>query len=143
MCIFVTNTPFSVALSPAVQTVADTSAASGVGYFSYEKSQLTPEVISNLTSYLGTQNDSDANAAIFDFADATDASLKKRQRGCKSYPGGASWPSRIVWRLFDLFLGGSLIEGVPAAAVCYPDWPQYDEAKCAELDVTWTDPAWR
>ncbi|KAK7712510.1 hypothetical protein SLS64_004894 [Diaporthe eres] len=122
--------------------VAD-NAASGVGYFAYEKSQLTPAVISNLTSYLEAQNNIDSNAAIFDFANASDASLRKRHRGCKAYPGSASWPSKVVWRLFDLFLGGSLIEGVPAAAVCYPDWPQYDEAKCADLGVSWTDPAWR
>ena len=133
----------SVALVPAVETVTDTVAASGVDYFSYETSQLTPEVISSLTTYLETQNDSDASAAIFDFANATDASLKKRFRDCKAYPGSASWPSKLVWRLFDLFLGGSLIEGVPAAAVCYQDWPQYDEAKCADLGVSWTDPAWR
>lgn len=129
-------------MSPAVLNVADT-AASGVGYFSYEKSQLTPEVISNLTSYLEAQKDSDASASIFDFANASDAALRKRHRGCKAYPGTASWPSKMVWRLFDLFLRGSLIEGVPAAAVCYPDWPQYDEAKCADLSVTWTNPAWR
>lgn len=133
----------SGALSPAVQAVTGTVAASGVDYFSYEKSQLTPEAISSLTSYLETQNYSDASAAIFDFANASDASLRKRHRGCKAYPGSLSWPSKIVWRLFDLFLGGSLIEGVPAAAVCYPDWPQYDEAKCADLGVSWTDPAWR
>lgn len=118
-------------------------AASGVGYFSYEKSQLTPEVISNLTSYLEAQNSIDADTSIFDFANVSYANLEKRHRGCKAYPGTASWPSKMVWRLFDLFLGGSLIEGVPAAAVCYPDWPQYDEAKCADLGVTWTDPAWR
>ncbi|KAI7783097.1 FAD-linked oxidoreductase YvdP [Diaporthe eres] len=129
-------------LSPAVQNVAE-NAASGVGYFSYEKSQLTPEVISNLTSYLEAQNNIDSNAAIFDFANASDPSLRKRHRGCKAYPDSASWPSKLVWRLFDLVLGGSLIEGVPAAAVCYPDWPQYDQAKCADLGVSWTDPAWR
>ena len=126
-----------------MQTLTDTVAASRVDYFPYEKSQLTPKVISSLTSYLEKQNDSDASASIFDFANASDASLQKRNKGCKAYPGTASWPSKLVWRLFDLSLGGSLIEGVPAAAVCYPDWPQYDEAKCADLDVSWTDPAWR
>ncbi|KAJ0107569.1 hypothetical protein J7T55_007759 [Diaporthe amygdali] len=133
----------TTAFSPAVQDVTDTVAASGVGYFPYEKSQLTPEVISNLTSYLATQNTSDANAVIFNFANASDASLSKRHRTCKAFPGDAWWPSKLVWRLFDLFLGGALIEGVPAAAVCYPDWPQYDDAKCADLDVSWTNPAWR
>lgn len=129
-------------MGPVVQDVVYNS-ASGVDYFSYEKSQLTPETISNLTSYLEAQEDIDVSSSMFDFANASDTSLKKRDRGCKAYPGSASWPSKIVWQLFDLFLGGSLIKGVPAAAVCYPDWPQYDEAKCADLGVTWTDPAWR
>ncbi|KAL1848531.1 hypothetical protein Daus18300_013584 [Diaporthe australafricana] len=131
------------ALSPAAQDVTNTVAASGVGYFPYEKSQLTAEVISNLSSYLATQNTSGVEAAIFDFANASDAIPRKGDRTCKSLPGDASWPSRPIWRLLGLLLGGSLIEGVPAAAVCYPDWPQYDEAKCADLDVSWTDPAWR
>ncbi|KAG8165509.1 hypothetical protein KVR01_004061 [Diaporthe batatas] len=136
---------------PAVEIVKDAAAASGVGYFPYEKSQLTPGVLSSVASYLGTHNGSGsgsgADAAMFDFASASDAPPEGgwSQRGCKAYPGTAAWPSDPAWRLFGLVLGGgSLIEGVPAAAVCYPDWPRYyDEARCAELGVSWTDPAWR
>lgn len=126
-----------------METVTDAVAASGVDYFSYEKSQLTPEVISSLTTYLEAQNSSEISTAVFDFANTSDVSPEKPQRGCKAYPGSASWPSKSTWGLFDRLLGGSLIEGVPAAAVCYPDWPQYDEAKCSELGALWTDPAWR
>lgn len=63
---------------------------------------------------------------------------------CKLMPGDESWPTDTDWEHLSRLLGkGSLIKGVPAAAVCYPDWPQYNESKCAEVTAGWTDPAWQ
>ncbi|KAI0174399.1 hypothetical protein BJ166DRAFT_561931 [Pestalotiopsis sp. NC0098] len=62
---------------------------------------------------------------------------------CKFMPGDAEWPSNSQWQDFNSSLGGALIQGFPTAAVCYPDWPQYDEARCAEVTQLWTDPEWQ
>ncbi|KAI2606605.1 FAD-binding domain-containing protein [Hypoxylon sp. NC1633] len=125
-------TPETVA--PAVDTVDPDAASSGVDYFPFESSQLTPDVISNLTDYNLT------SVELFDFSD-TDAGAEKRAaRVCKTYPGDKAWPSTPIWDLFNILLGGALIKGVPAAAPCYTDWPEYNAATCASITAQWETP---
>lgn len=122
----------SIHLSHGVRTVSG-YASSGVGYFPYEAKQLTTEILaeSNVTF-----------ANLFAFGGTNNVSASNSTRGCKLLPGDKNWPSSSVWDAFDSLLDGALIKGVPAAAVCYEDWPQYDESKCAEVQASWNDPAW-
>ncbi|KAI1388551.1 FAD-binding domain-containing protein [Hypoxylon trugodes] len=119
-------------IAPAVETVEDASASS---YFPYELEQLTPDVLSNLTNY------NLSNVDLFTFSE--DGLTKRASRACKTYPGDWNWPSRPIWNLLNILLGGALIESVPTAAPCYSDWPQYDEAKCASITSQWETPSYQ
>ncbi|KAF6799524.1 hypothetical protein CSOJ01_12452 [Colletotrichum sojae] len=127
----------SSTISPAVEEVAADTASSGIDYFGFEAAQLTADVIANLTSYNLT------DASLFDFGSEDDALEKRAARSCKVFPGGRAWPSDLTWFLFDLLTGGALIDGVPAAAPCYENWPQYDKAKCEEITSKWTTPQYQ
>lgn len=129
------------ALAAAVQPVNAESSKAGVKYFDFEKQQLTDSALADLTTILLSTNASHVN--LFAFANFSDDSLGKRANSCKALPGDDAWPSTSVWWLFDVVLGNSLIEGVPAAAACYEDWPQYDEVRCSEIQDSWTDPSWQ
>lgn len=122
----------------AAEQVPQDSAASQVGYFSYETIQLTTQVIADLKA----QNV--GNPAILDFADAEATYVANgSEPNCKVFPGDPEWPSDSEWQGFDRLLGGALIKGVPSAAVCYSDWPQYDPEKCTEVTNAWLDPVWQ
>ncbi|KAI1759608.1 FAD-binding domain-containing protein [Hypoxylon sp. FL1150] len=118
-------------VAPAVEEVQADTASSGVTYFPFESSQLTSDVIANLTDYNLT------DVSLFDFDDADAAVEKRTTLSCKISPTDKGWPSRVVWDVLNLLLGGALIEGVPAAAPCYSNWPQYDVAKCAAITAEW------
>ncbi|KAK1450028.1 hypothetical protein CMEL01_07364 [Colletotrichum melonis] len=124
-------------IAPAVQAVASDAAPSGIEYFDFESSQLTADVIANLTTYNLT------GTAAFDFGDGEAAVEKRTARSCKVFPGDRAWPSDLTWFLLDLLMGGALLDGVPAAAPCYTDWPQYDAAKCNEITAAWTTPQYQ
>ncbi|KAL0764183.1 hypothetical protein CaCOL14_013236 [Colletotrichum acutatum] len=124
-------------VAPAVQAVASDAAPSGIEYFDFESSQLTADVIANLTTYNLT------GTAAFNFGDDEAAVEKRAARSCKVFPGDRAWPSDLTWFLLDLLLGGALLDGVPAAAPCYKDWPQYDAAKCNEITAAWTTPQYQ
>lgn len=130
-------TTLPVAAAEALPS-SNTSAA-GVPYFAYETQQLTGSVLASL------RNNASIIADLVPFGNASPSSRNKARanRACKLLPGDAAWPSPAAWAAFDALLGGVLIEGVPAAAACYEDWPQYYDAdKCAEIQSSWTDPAW-
>ncbi|KAK9423322.1 hypothetical protein SUNI508_04216 [Seiridium unicorne] len=134
----VTNASIA-AIAPAEEQVATDSSALGVDYFGFEAIQLTDSIISNLSTSI--QNISDAD--IFSFGNSDDVALRRRTfTSCKLHPDDRLWPSKIMWTLFNLVLGGRLIEAVPLSAVCYPDWPQYDEAKCEVVTANWNDPVY-
>ncbi|KAI1457894.1 FAD-binding domain-containing protein [Annulohypoxylon moriforme] len=126
-------------VAPAVETVDADSASSGIDYFSYESSQLTTDVISNLTNY----NLSDVTLFNFTESDNVTTTTKRSGRVCKTYPGDRSWPARSTWNLLNILLGGALVEGVPAAAPCYSDWPQYNETTCASITSQWETPSYQ
>lgn len=128
------HTFFSVAcLLVAGLTLGQATSAAGVAYFPYETQQLTAEALSQVNS---------TYTSLFGFENVNSASATNETRKCKLLPGDASWPSAAVWSTFNTLLGGGLIEGVPAAAACYSDWPQYNKTKCVEIQDVWTDPAW-
>ncbi|KAI2624613.1 FAD-binding domain-containing protein [Hypomontagnella submonticulosa] len=124
-------------VAPAVETVEADAASSGIEYFPYESSQLTPDVITNLTNY------NLSNVDLFNFSDAEAAVEKRAGRVCKTHPSDRTWPIRPVWDIFNILLGGALVEGVPTAAPCYSDWPQYDQAKCASITSQWQTPQYQ
>ncbi|EON95608.1 putative fad binding domain protein [Phaeoacremonium minimum UCRPA7] len=128
-------------VAPAVATVDPSTTDLDADYFGFEAAQLTTDVIANLTSLNLT------DAAIFDFADGSEASKKRslctRNSLCKVLPGDKDWPSTIQWLLLDLLTGGALEKGVPSAAVCYKDWPQYNAAQCADITANWTSPKYQ
>ncbi|KAK1638527.1 hypothetical protein BDP81DRAFT_393111 [Colletotrichum phormii] len=124
-------------IAPAVEAVAFDAASSGIEYFDFGSSQLTANVIANLTKYNLT------GTTAFNFGDNEAAVEKRATRSCKVFPGDHVWPSDLTWFLLDLLLGGALVDGVPAAAPCYKDWPQYDAVKCDEITAAWTTPQYQ
>lgn len=116
-------------LSPAATTIISTATPS---LFSSEAVQLTQDVLDIVAANIGNTTISDL------FAFDTNSSISTRKaKVCKLLPGDALWPVSLVWDIFDILLGGALIKTTPLAAVCYPDWPQYDAAKCASITADW------
>lgn len=56
---------------------------------------------------------------------------------CKVFPGDAAWPSLQTWARFNQTLNGSLIQTVPLAASCYPDWSGYNPERCDAITASW------
>lgn len=85
--------------------------------FPSEGLQLTDAVIANLSALSLTHLD------LFSFEDPS-STLSGRKRSvfanakCKTYPGDFLWPSTLVWRLFDILLGGALVKTIPYAVSC-------------------------
>lgn len=112
-------------MAPAAQRV------SGSFNFPHEAWQLTPDVLANLTELQLT------NISHFDFPSG---GCQPQRWTCKTFPGDADWPSQEEWQLLNILTGGALIEGRPLAAPCWKDWPEYDEAKCADITAKWLTP---
>lgn len=109
-----------------------------MAYFGYETLQLTLDSLNNLKTY------NESLADLVGFGNATGVGLEQRAaRACKAMPVDDAWPSDLTWTLLDTLIGGALIKGIPDAAVCYSDWPQYDAAKCEEVTASWTDAVWQ
>ncbi|ESZ91317.1 FAD binding domain protein [Sclerotinia borealis F-4128] len=122
-------------LSPATTTVVSFSTPS---LFSSEVVQLTEGVLDTVASSISNASISDLFAFGTDAdADADAAVAKRTTRACKLLPGDALWPITLIWDILDILLGGSLIKTTPLAAVCYPDWPEYDVTKCASITADW------
>lgn len=117
-------------VAPAGQTVVEDSI-----HLDYEKLQLTPEVLANLTSHGLTGSDA------FQFADNSKAKASWGSNDrCRVMPGDEDWPNKFEWFALDLLTGGALIEGKPQAAACYEDWPEYDPEECKVITSNWTNP---
>lgn len=115
-------------VNPAVEAVP------GSSNLTFDQLQLTDAVISNLTSLQLS------NISLFDFASTSNASSVKRSTSasCKTAPGDLLWPIPLVWNVFDLLLGGSLIKAVPVASPCYDNFGNYDAERCAYVADQWT-----
>ncbi|KAJ5502342.1 FAD linked oxidase N-terminal [Penicillium fimorum] len=122
----------TTSLTEAATTVTVT-ADSAPSLFQNEKVQLTESVLSDVSAAL--QNSTVANM----FAFASESTVPKRSvpHSCKVMPGDSWWPVDLIWDVFDILLGGSLIKTVPLASYCYPDWPQYNADKCASVSANW------
>lgn len=127
---------FTVSLAPAAETVASTSTPANVPLFDIETVQLTDDIVTELQ----TNPEVSEYASLFDFGDANSTktasatSARSAQR-CRTMPGDALYPSKIVWTLFDLLSGGALEPIVPIGSVCYPHstYNNYDAKRCAYL----------
>ncbi|KAF2839977.1 FAD-binding domain-containing protein [Patellaria atrata CBS 101060] len=102
-----------------------------IGLFEYEKSHLSLRALED------TLYGSDRGFLQFEDVDSK-FKLRRKQAGCKVYPGDPEWPSEETWESFKNSVDGNLIKTVPRAAVCYPG-PDYDEQKCTTVTATWTD----
>ncbi|KAF7162415.1 hypothetical protein CNMCM6106_009389 [Aspergillus hiratsukae] len=112
---------------------AATSVSPSATLFPAEIVQLTDSVLADVADAI--QNDT--VSSIFNFA-STDYSVSKRSlHRCKVMPGDRAWPCDLIWEIFNLLLGDRLVKTTPLAAYCYPDWPEYDAAKCASITAQW------
>ncbi|KAL4969926.1 FAD-binding oxidoreductase [Aspergillus stella-maris] len=110
---------------------ATTTVSSSATPFAGEAVQLTDDDLASI------QNKSIANLFQFSNESATASALKTTQHSCKLMPGDDGWPSEVAWEVFNLLVGGSLIKPAPLAAVCYPDWPEYDADACSTITTDW------
>lgn len=116
-------------------TTVTASSPSAPPLFNGESLQLTEEVLADVAAIIQNETISD----MFAFGTEADSSLTRRTvRRCKAMPGDLLYPINLVWDIFGLLLGrGRLIKGAPLAAVCYPQWPQYNKAKCDSITAQW------
>ncbi|PSN64799.1 FAD binding domain-containing protein [Corynespora cassiicola Philippines] len=128
---------FTASVAPAAETVAADATPANAQLFDVETVQLTENVISQLQS----DPDTAEYASLFEFEDTENSTLSERSRRarrslrCKTMPGDFLYPSKLVWGLFDLLLGGALEKIVPIGSVCYQDteYNNYDAERCAYI----------
>lgn len=128
-------------VSPAYAQVG-TLSSSGAALFSTETLQLTEDVLANLTNLQLSHIfvfGFPSNSMTDDDVGSKRAAAAAAARSCKTYPGNVLWPSPIVWRVFDLLLGGALIKTVPLASPCYHDYGDYNAAQCVWLAANWAN----
>jgi hypothetical protein len=85
----------------------------------------------------GGENVSISNLFTFGASSSNSTVSRRSTHTCKLLPGDLLWPIDLVWDIFDILLGGSLIKAAPLAAFCYPEWPEYNAAKCATITSEW------
>jgi hypothetical protein len=126
----------TASLKAAATVVADTT-VSAPSLFPQERVQLTEGVLADVAATL--QNNTVASMFAFASNSSSNSTVTKRSvhHSCKLMPGDSRWPLALIWDVFDLLLGGSLIKTVPLASYCYPEWPQYNAAKCASITADW------
>ncbi|KAF1834148.1 hypothetical protein BDW02DRAFT_598395 [Decorospora gaudefroyi] len=146
-CLFLVLSPVTVLgqssftdIEPAATPVPVASVA-GAPLQESEILQLTDAVVKRLVD-----DDSISKyAEYFAFDDSDVASGKQARRAasasCKTFLDNSSWPKDIIWKLFDVLLGGALIPTKPVAAPCYDSqWGKKDSAKCADVTNNFTNP---
>ncbi|GFF78934.1 6-hydroxy-D-nicotine oxidase [Aspergillus udagawae] len=129
---------FAVAAQEASVTASLTPAATTVSpsetLFPSETIQLTEGVLADVADTIQNETIS----SMFTFASTNSTSVSKRSwHQCKVMPGDRAWPNDLIWGIFNLLLGDRLVKTTPLAAYCYPDWPEYDAAKCATITSQW------
>ncbi|KAI2615846.1 FAD binding domain protein [Hypoxylon sp. NC1633] len=119
-------------VAPAVASVDAQESNSTADLFKGETLQLTDAVLANLTDLELT------NVTLFGFQNDSETLSRRTLFGkCKTYPGDYLWPSKSTWRLFNILLGGALIETVPYAAPCYDTFGNYDADRCNFISSNW------
>ncbi|KAI0010346.1 FAD-binding domain-containing protein [Xylariaceae sp. FL0662B] len=122
-------------VAPAFAVIDASTSNATADLFPGETRQLTDDVLANLTD-LGM-----TNIILFGFADPSTAPPNGSIIGpCKTFPGEfVVFPGNITSRVFDLLLGGSLINTKPLASPCYSDYGNEDQAKCDEITAHWSN----
>lgn len=126
----------TTSIAPAKETVTATLTPANVPLFDRETVQLTDKVIAELHASPKIA----AFASLFDFGDVN-TTLAERARHArnaqrrKTMPGDALYPSKSIWALINLLLGGALEPVVPIGSPCYPNsiYDNYDPQRCAHL----------
>lgn len=83
-----------------------------------------------------------SNITLFTFGDEDVEDVEGLEKRtlfgrCKNYPGDLLYPHKIVWDIFNILLGGSLIQTVPFASVCYDDFGKPNKARCDYITENW------
>ncbi|KAF3003537.1 hypothetical protein E8E13_005720 [Curvularia kusanoi] len=129
------STPSSAAtIAPAAETVTAVLTPANVPLFDNEIVQLTDGVVSELTS----SPDVAEYASLFEFGDGNTTAVRSRRaqaQRCKTMPGDALYPTKLVWSIFDQLSGGALEPIVPVGSPCYRSsiYNNYDAERCAFL----------
>ena len=110
-------------MNPAADIPADAPSAE------YQALQLTDDVLANLTDL------ELSHIELFAF-DEDELSHVASAPKCKTYPGDALYPSKGVWKVFDLLTGGSLIKTIPYGSACF-EGEHYDATQCHFLLDNW------
>lgn len=126
----------TASVAPAAETVTSTSTPANVPLFDVETVQLTDDVVAELRG----NKDVAEYASLFDFGDANSTAAVRTRRArnaqrCKTMPGDALYPNKLVWKVFDLLSGGALEPIVPIGSPCYLNstYNNYDAERCAYL----------
>ncbi|KAK8139011.1 FAD-binding domain-containing protein [Apiospora sp. TS-2023a] len=83
---------------------------------------------------LTEQDVGDFSAIAFgDRTAAATAVSQQQQQRCRVFPGDEFWPAETEWTRLNRSLDGALLHPTPAGAVCYPEHPAYDAARCQFL----------
>lgn len=131
------SVPSSTAsVAPAAETVTTVSTPANVPLFDVETIQLTDNVVAELQD----NPELTQYAYLFEFGDANSTTAVQtryvhRASRCKTMPGDALYPNKLIWGLTDLLLGGALEPIVPIGSFCYlnSEYNNYDAEKCAHL----------
>ncbi|KAH8179435.1 FAD binding domain-containing protein [Sarocladium implicatum] len=125
----------------AAEHVSTAQSSDSPQLFEAETVQLTNE---SLQSVVDAKKLNASDAALFDFEDGQIEKRGLDTRGrssCKTSPGDILWPNKLVWTIFDLLLGGGVLEKPPPiGAVCYKDpFGVYNKDDCTEVIDNFTN----
>ena len=141
--LLILSVPFPAADEPidAAEHVSTAQSSDSPQLFEAETVQLTNE---SLQSVVDAKKLNASDAALFDFEDGQIEKRGLDTRGrssCKTSPGDILWPNKLVWTIFDLLLGGGVLEKPPPiGAVCYKDpFGVYNKDDCTEVIDNFTN----
>ncbi|KAI1480259.1 FAD-binding domain-containing protein [Daldinia eschscholtzii] len=122
-------------VAPAAASVDAGITNSTADLFEGETLQLTEAVLANLTDL------ELSNVTLFSFQNESDLAenLSKRSLSglCKTYSDDPYWPFPSTWGLFNVLLGGGLIQTVPYASSCYDSFGNRNTSKCDFITNNW------
>lgn len=122
-------------LFPLVHTQPSLSPA----LFPFETIQLTPTLLSNLST--NPETAPYAHLYSFDTTSFPNPNMTHGKGFCKTYLGDANWPSQHSWDVFNNLLDGALIPTVPLAAPCFDsEWGKKDEKRCEDITAKFGTP---
>ncbi|RYP42170.1 hypothetical protein DL768_010392 [Monosporascus sp. mg162] len=123
-------------VAPAFEVVDPASTNATAPLFDGETRQFTDAVLKNLTDLQLT------NTILFAFPDVfakADVELRPAINStCKTFSDDfVGFPGSVTRRVFNLLLGGGLIQTTPFASPCFSDFGNQDADKCAHISTNW------